>query len=382
MTKVILVTVTMTLGVFMLSVLMVTQVNSTNWNTTAKQDIVAFKQAIMDNHPGVFNAEDPEFMMILNTGYEESLLAADQVYLKEDYLKVLRDYAHLFDDPHLGISPTDEFDVPASKISAGAACSSHFGIAELEPDMFWISLPTFEPNQEQQKNLESIIQRLPDLAQSKLIIFDLRDNGGGNSAWGNKIGEALFGKDYFRSLQRPASVWWQVSTGNIDFLQSYVTTFEKQFGIDSKEYEWAATTHYGMKKAQTAGHNFYVVERRSDANDFPIQNPVKAHLVAIIDEECASASLDFLDFLRVVEPPVLFVGRTTAADTIYMDVRSVILPSGYARLTFPMKMYTQRMRGNRQAYHPDIVYDGDMNNTQELQKFIFSLKARLVAPSL
>lgn len=57
-------------------------------------------------------------------------------------------------------------------------------------------------------------------------------------------------------------------------------------------------------------------------------------------------------------PGTFIVGFATAGDGLYTETRSVTLPSSYAVLHFPMKVYRGRPRGDMEYYEPDIAYDG------------------------
>ena len=52
------------------------------------------------------------------------------------------------------------------------------------------------------------------------------------------------------------------------------------------------------------------------------------------------------------------VGQPTTADTQYMEVRWEESPSGLARFVIPVKVYRDRIRAPKQAYQPDVFYDG------------------------
>jgi len=66
----------------------------------------------------------------------------------------------------------------------------------------------------------------------------------------------------------------------------------------------------------------------------------------------------------------LLVGKTTAADTLYMERRHLKLPSGLAEIWFPIKVYRNRQRGHNEPYSPDIKYPGDLQDTANLKKWI------------
>jgi len=103
-------------------------------------------------------------------------------------------------------------------------------------------------------------------------------------------------------------------------------------------------------------------------------NPVAGRVFLLTDAGCGSACLDFADMVRAM-PGARHVGRTTAADSVYMEARVLALPSGVANLFFPTKVYRNRPRGNNQPYVPHDVWTGDIGDTAALQRWILSLPA-------
>ena len=73
----------------------------------------------------------------------------------------------------------------------------------------------------------------------------------------------------------------------------------------------------------------------------------------VVPGNCASACLDALDvFTRF--PNTTLVGAPSSADSTYMEVRTVDLPSGLATVMVPNKVYVNRPRANGQVYHPKL----------------------------
>jgi hypothetical protein len=95
-------------------------------------------------------------------------------------------------------------------------------------------------------------------------------------------------------------------------------------------------------------------------------------VVLLTDGYCASACLDFADWLLNL-PGVLHVGRQTDADTVYMDVRNERLPSGLGAFTIAQKVYRDRARGHNEPYEPAHRYDGDLADTGAVQAWVRSL---------
>jgi hypothetical protein len=75
-------------------------------------------------------------------------------------------------------------------------------------------------------------------------------------------------------------------------------------------------------------------------------------IVLLTDAKCFSACLDFADTVLKV-PGALHVGETTSADAVYIDGWRMLLPSGNV-LSFPLKVWRNRVRGNNEPLRPSV----------------------------
>jgi len=66
---------------------------------------------------------------------------------------------------------------------------------------------------------------------------------------------------------------------------------------------------------------------------------------------------------------VILIGQKTKADRVYMEVRSLPLPSGSGTFFFPIKVYRNRPRLDNEPYVPNIEFK-DVANTPALKSFI------------
>jgi hypothetical protein len=83
-------------------------------------------------------------------------------------------------------------------------------------------------------------------------------------------------------------------------------------------------------------------------------------IAIVTDDNCASACLDFVDRVKQV-PHSVQLGQTTSSDTVYIDIGSVPLPSGN-HMILPLKVWRNRVRGNGEAYVPDIPLKVNMRD--------------------
>jgi len=344
---------------------------SCNYSTLkakALEDLKFIEKTLLENHPGVYNTEDPNFVQLVKNGYESAVSQVDKLKSDDDYITLLQTYAKSFNDGHLGIKATNQKS-PEKKNERS------FSIEEVSPDITWITLPIFSPSKEQQVQLKEIINKMPSLRSKKKIVFDLRGNTGGNSEWGNEILSALFTKQYTKEkwyeAQKSVNVDWFVSDGNIEHVKNLLDSFQNNFGTNNEAFQAISKTYQGMLAAKAKGEHYYL-----EASPKPQEatqhapNPVSAQIVLVIDRKCASACLDFIDNIKALKHNTVLVGEQTTADTFYLEIRHVVLPSGLADLWFPIKVYRNRPRGNNEPYLPNLSYPGDLNNTPALKKWL------------
>jgi hypothetical protein len=97
----------------------------------------------------------------------------------------------------------------------------------------------------------------------------------------------------------------------------------------------------------------------------------KPRVFVLTDWGCGSACLDAVDLWTALG--AIHVGQETSADSLYMDIRQVALPSGFAQAVTPMKVYRGRKRGSNVPAKPVHAYTGDMRNTDQIERWIASL---------
>ena len=89
---------------------------------------------------------------------------------------------------------------------------------------------------------------------------------------------------------------------------------------------------------------------------------------------CGSSCLNFADTVLMV-PGVKLVGTATSADGVYMDVRSVDLPSGVGAVTFAQKVERGGGRAALEYYPPDIAYDGPWSD-EAVRQWVLEIAKR------
>ena len=217
-----------------------------------------------------------------------------------------------------------------------------------------------------------------DLRRAPRLVFDLRGNNGGSSAWLARMATSLWGKPLLDArMPDNAYVEWRVSAANIDQIRQYQTAAAARQAVDPVTWRWANRTLAGLTQAQAAGRPLWTephdllpgaLPARSPAQVLP--NPVAARVFVLTDHGCASACLDAVDLLTAVG--AVQVGQETGADTDYMDIRQRRLADG-ARLWVPMKVYRGRPRGSNVPAVPRHAWTGSIADTPALQRWIAAL---------
>jgi hypothetical protein len=351
-------------------------------NELVLKDIDFITQTILENHPGPKNTHDPHFMNTLNNAHREAIADVKKVTSEKEHIALLKKYIKHFNDEHLGISTKSQHPNTSKPMPQ----TRDFSSRKFIPDITWVTLPTFGPNNKEQiKQLQDIITQMPKLRNNRLIIVDVRGNGGGDSAWGEEIIKALFGKEYaenkINDLYHNVYCDWRVSEGNAEHMHAIMVEYNKQFGEQSKEVEWASKIYNQLadtiKKGAVFSKEYNNKPVQQDKKSYP-QNMCHAKIMVLIDKGCFSACLNFLDQLKALAHPVLFVGQTTNADTPYMGGRSVELPSKLGQFQFPIKVYRNRRRGSNQPHHPDVIYPGNINDTEKIELWLKRNIANLI----
>jgi hypothetical protein len=249
----------------------------------------------------------------------------------------------------------------------------------------WYSFPSFngDPESEAGKALPPMIARMRDdraaLSGAPAIILDLRGNGGGSSDWSRQMAEILWGQAALERLPpNDTYVEWRVSRANLDSIKESYERRREGGVLSSEARTWYETTIVGLTAALARGDALWRHKddgaERAKAEAPPTAPPPLAGAVYVLtDEACGSACLDAVDLWRALG--AVHVGRTTGADTLYMETRMVRLPSGLTGFSLPMKVYRNRARGSNEPAVPVHRFEGDIADTASVERWIETLQA-------
>lgn len=277
--------------------------------------------------------------------------------------------------------PDAEFEPMLARTQAGARTS--IGLRGTYGNRgLWLSMGRFDgnPGSEAYGQLTALMQQLRDekrVASADFVVLDVRGNGGGSSHWSRLIAEQLWG-DARVQAQKIGSdaVDWRASPENLAYIEKIRTQIGQQAQPDPQVMEWADTVIAGLKQSLAQSRPLW---RQTDSDDTdqpstpkqPARLKPGARVYILADGSCASACLDALDLWKALGAAQL--GRTTSADTVYMEIRGHRMPSSLAAIGVPMKVYRGRPRGNNQPYEPDLAFNARMDDDLAIESWLLGL---------
>lgn len=241
---------------------------------------------------------------------------------------------------------------------------------ELKDGVLWVRAANFNLQQEQAGALETMLKDLEQVQGATHLVFDVRGNGGGDSGVGARIfNAATGGMDYgmgeVGNLPR-VYAQWRVSDVTVDAAKVRLERATSLYGASSEQARDANLFLDKVKAAQMTGQPWveqpggYRLTRAEVQRRNGRLRRFAGTVALLTDARCASACLDFADQVRLI-PGSIHLGQTTSADTVYIDVGLVKLPSGN-RLVLPLKVWRNRVRGNNEALVPDLTFDVNMED--------------------
>jgi len=253
------------------------------------------------------------------------------------------------------------------------------GIREFSERSWWITLSSFNSNDSTVMSaIDEVVSvmnaRRAELLAADVIVLDVRGNQGGSSVNGKRVAEALWGEAVLEALP---PLWegidWRVSAGNAAFLRDYnLARNVRNFGEDHEETRAYRAFVDAYDEAVVNNAVFYHEPAVRPAERATVSTPVDGRVFFLTDSWCASACLGFADLVLAIDG-VTHIGAETSADAIYIDNRSLALPSGQGRLGFSMKVYRGRARGHNVSYAPEYFWDGSMADDEGIERWVMEL---------
>jgi hypothetical protein len=236
---------------------------------------------------------------------------------------------------------------------------------EFNNGVLWIHAANFDLDPQDARELESMLVALHELKGIKTIVFDARGNRGGDSGVGDRIIEAAAGTlefDLEGIDQLPRTyAQWRVSNLAITNAAEGISRKVALYGSESQQAKYFQLLYQNLMNASQVGQQWVeqpggnLVNRLEVAKRHGHLSRFQGKVALITDMNCASACLDFADYVRLV-PGAVHFGEITSADSVYIESPQVKLPSGN-NFAIPLKVWRNRIRGNNEALVPDVPID-------------------------
>lgn len=328
-----------------------------DWQARAVQDVEFVHEAILHHHPGPVDVENPEFARLMEEAWNRAMPLAQAARTAADHHAAINAYTDTFQDGHLRVGFADRvFAMMSSRRSGNPLTSGTSGVS-ITDNTAWVTITSFNERRTSIAELtEEIEARADDLRDLDRLVFDLRGNGGGSSAFARRIATAVWTAEVYRDWvpTSAAGVDWRVSPENAAHVHG-IAERNASRGRERQAAAWARLADR-IDEAVIAGDDY--VRQNFSAREISrsAASPVTAQVVVITDSVCASSCLDFMDMLMAL-PDVTHVGEETSSDTQYIDVRPLDLPSRTGRMSLPLKVYRGRLRPPGGTYVPAILTD-------------------------
>lgn len=247
-----------------------------------------------------------------------------------------------------------------------------FSVERLRSGIVWATLPAFQLNKAQVSEFERVIQELSAINSSSGIVLDVRGNSGGDSLLAEKLARWLYGNvpvaDAHRRMTDNTFAEWRVSSIAIDELTARLDALDGAGRRGDPTYLATQELLSLMTQAIHSKAPWIRQPNVPDATDAPDSTGFVGPLAILTDSSCASACLNFVELFRNL-PGAVHFGRPTDADTIYLDITEVNLPSGF-RFRFPLKVWRNRHRGSNEPLVPQVLYKGPMTDNLRVKHWV------------
>jgi hypothetical protein len=246
------------------------------------------------------------------------------------------------------------------------AAAKPVGLSLLAPGKHWVGMPNFN-GARSGAAYEALYPQLAALPKSGWVVFDLRGNGGGNSSWGTRALNALYGDAYAGKLSAAggASKYLIADANSAAVLKRYIAAPEFASSKAENEEDLAK-----VEAAMRAGEKMALVSGTAGASTMPVlaPRPHGPRIAAVIDRDCFSSCMNFLQRLRAMGDTVV-LGEATKGYSPFGEIARHELPSGRGALYIPSALF-RTAEATREPFLPDYPYDGNMADDEALQKWV------------
>jgi len=243
------------------------------------------------------------------------------------------------------------------------------GLYRLAADKQWVGMPDFNGGISGDA-YTALYPKLAALKHTGWIVFDLRGNGGGDSSWGNRALQALYGEAYGEELGNTAAYIKSLiaDQATIDLYRRYAGL--KQFAASKPEFERVIPI-LEASLAQREGLARVDYTSKEDATALAAKvrrRPGGPRVAAVIDRGCFSSCMNFVQQISSMADTVL-LGEPTIGYSPYGEIGQYKLPSGQGAIFVPSAIYTA-FQATREPFVPTIRYDGNMADDKKLMVWV------------
>lgn len=249
------------------------------------------------------------------------------------------------------------------------------GLYPLAKGMHLVGMPNFD-GAKSGAAYERVYGELAKLRAAQWIVFDLRGNGGGNSTWGTRALQALYGDAYGEQLSdMPAYGKRMVAApASIALFRQFADAPE-----NAKDRDGYLKVVHRLETAVQQGERLAVVEDATEADNLALgakvrQRPGGPRLAAVIDRNCFSSCMNFLQQLRAIGDTVV-LGEPTWGYSPYGEIAGFDLPSGNGALYIASALYAST-QATRAPFVPDLAYRGNMADDAALTTWVAKILAK------
>jgi hypothetical protein len=256
------------------------------------------------------------------------------------------------------------------------AAAAPVGMKPLGPGKTWVSMPSFY-GKDHGPAYEALYPKLAALPKSGWVVFDLRGNGGVNSAWGKRALAALFSDAYANRLAQSGGLekYMVATPESAQVLKRYIASPEFAASREDNIADLAK-----VEAAIRAGQKLALVSGEPGAAERPVPALVRPHgprIAALIDRNCFSSCMNFVQQIRTIADSVV-LGEATIGYSPYGETSVVPLPSGQGSLYIPTALF-KTTQATRAPFLPDVAYTGNMADDAALARWVGATLDRIGA---
>ncbi|MBW8302641.1 MAG: hypothetical protein K0M78_01570 [Brevundimonas sp.] len=266
--------------------------------------------------------------------------------------------------------PVETPRLAAALNAAAGGKRAGFGVHR-SGDAWWIAIERL--SDEAATVVETFEAQAPEWRDSPALVIDLRGNGGGDSRYGRRLADVIYGADHSAARLRGGSACaalWRASPGNAAHVRAFAARAQ-----DPQTARYYETLASDIDRAIAEGRPFDepvpdCAPREPEAGPAPVY---QGRVFIVTDHACFSSCLLMVRDFRTLG--AVHVGEATNVSTRYMEVREIVLPSGLTNFSTLQKVVIGE-DADIGPFTPAHVFPGSMADTAALEAWIAGLLSK------